>query len=341
MYDPERTVTDSDDIGGVEDRLAYAGAAAAQKPYTKPIEVRRVSPWKYLWKHRMFYLLLLPGAIYFLVFKYVPLLGMVVAFQDYNIFRGFLGSEWVGLENFRYIFRLPEFGQAVWNSIVLNVYSLVFGFPAPIIVALLLNEVTRTWFRRVTQSLIYIPHFLSWVVVGGIFLGLLSPGYGVVNHFIQLLGFEPIYFATELEYIRGIIVGSGIWRSVGWGTIIYLAALTTVDPQLYDAAKVDGANRWQQTWHITIPAIIPTATILLLLRIGDLIEYGFEHVFVFLNANVLEKADIIETYVYRSGIVEGQYSLATAVGVFQMVIALLLIVVANGIVRRYSEHSLY
>ena len=289
----------------------------------------------------MYYLLLLPGMLYFILFKYVPLGGIVVAFQDYKIFKGILGSEWVGLENFRYIFGLPEFSSAVWNSIVLNVYSLVLGFPAPLILALLLNEIRKMWFKRITQSLIYMPHFLSWVVVGGIFLSILSPGYGVVNLVIQKFGGESIYFAAKLEYIRSIIVGSGIWRGAGWGTIIYLAALTTVDPQLYEAATADGANRWYQMWYITIPAILPTATILFLLKIGEMMEYGFEHVYVFLNSAVLAKADTIETYVYRNGIEGGQYSLATAVGLFQMVIGLILIMTANAVVKRYSEHSLY
>lgn len=297
--------------------------------------------WAYVWKQRMFYLLLIPGLLYFVTFKYVPLTGILIAFKDYKILRGFWRSEWVGLENFNYIFSLPDFGQAVINSLLFNLYSLVFGFPVPIILALLLNEIRHMMFKRITQSVLYMPHFLSWVVVGGIFLSILSPGYGVVNQVIKHFGGEPIYFAAELEYIRTLIVGAGIWKGAGWGTIIYLAALTTVDPQLYEAAKVDGANRLMQAWHITIPAILPTATVLLLIQIGNLMDYGFEHVYVFLNPSVYPKADIIETFVYRNGVVGGQYSLATAVGLFQMVIGFILLVAANQAVKRRSEHSLF
>lgn len=317
------------------------GQASLEASRARSISKNSGYLWKYFWKHRMFYFLLIPSMFYFVLFKYVPLTGILIAFKDYKILRGFWRSEWVGLENFIYIFNLPDFGQAVWNSLLFNIYSLVFGFPAPIILALLLNELRNMWFKRITQSVLYMPHFLSWVIVGGIFLNILSPGYGFVNQIIKSLGGEPIYFATKLEYIRTLIVGAGIWKGAGWGTIIYLAALTTVDPQLYDAAKVDGANRWQQTWHITIPAIIPTATVLLLLQIGNLMDYGFEHVYVFLNPSVYEKADIIETFVYRNGIVGGQYSLATAVGLFQMVIGLILIISANYWVKRRSEHSLF
>lgn len=296
---------------------------------------------RHIWRNKEFYLMLLPGVLYFLLFKITPLFGSVIAFQDYRYYKGILNSEWVGLRNFTYIFTLPGFWTAFRNTLILNLYSLVLGFPAPIILALLLNEMRGRFFKRFTQTIIYMPHFFSWVIVGGLFISLLSPGYGAVNLVLQKFGHESIYFTADPNYIRAIIVGTGIWKGAGWGTIVYLATLTGLDPALYDAAQVDGANRWKQLIHITIPTMMPTIVMMLILKIGDLLESGFEHVYVFLNTAVLDKADTIETFVYRNGIVGGQYSLATAVGLFQMVLAILLVMFANSVAKRFSDYSLY
>lgn len=299
------------------------------------------SVWSRMWKVRALYFISLPGIAYFLIFKYVPLAGSVIAFQNYNIFKGFTGSEWVGFEHFRTMFQYQDFGRILSNTILLGVYDLIFAFPAPIVLAILLNELRVVFYKRVLQTVVYMPHFLSWVIISGIALGILSPSTGIVNQFLQWLGFEPIYFLGENSYIRSVLIGSGIWRDSGYGTIIYLAALAGINPDLYEAAEVDGAGRWKQTMAITLPSLIPTIMILFLLHIGRFLDLGFERVWVFLNALNTGNGEILDTYIYKAGLLSQQFSYTTAVGLFKSVVGLLLVVTGNILSKKTTGESLY
>jgi putative aldouronate transport system permease protein len=293
------------------------------------------------WKYRALYLISLPGIIYFIVFKYVPLLGSVIAFQDYNIFDGYTGSKWVGLEHFTRMFAHYDFLNILKNTVLIGVYDLLLGFPAPIILALLLNELRIVMYKRLLQTVVYMPHFLSWVIVSGIAIGILSPSTGAVNHFITWLGFEPIYFMGEESWIRTVLISSGIWRDSGYGTIIYLAALAGINPDLYEASEVDGANRWRQTISITLPSLLPTIMILFLLHIGKFLDFGFERVYVFLNPLNKESGEILDTYIYAQGLQGQQFSYTTAIGLFKAVVGVIFIVTGNILSKKTTGESLY
>lgn len=290
-------------------------------------------------RHWMLYVMILPGIVFYIVFKYIPLLGSIIAFQDYQIFKGLWHSPWVGLDNFRFLFSYQDFYQVLRNTALIAFYQLVFGFPAPIILALLFNEIRSLIAKKTVQSLFYLPHFLSWVVVGGIVFELLST-QGIVNAIRDLFGLEPILFMQEEKHFRLIVVLSSIWKEVGWGTIIYLAAIAGINPNLYEAAVVDGANRWKQTIYITIPMLFPTILVLFLLNIGNFLELGFDQIFNLLTPMTYAVGDIIETYVYRAGVLQGQYSLTTAIGIFQSVIGFTLLWIFNRFARK-SEQGLW
>jgi putative aldouronate transport system permease protein len=287
-------------------------------------------------KHWMLYLMALPGVLYFIIFKYVPLGGSMIAFQDYQIMKGITGSKWIGFDNFTFLFTYQDFYNVLRNTAVIAFYKLVFGFPAPIILAVLFNEVRHMLAKRVMQSLFYLPHFLSWVVVGGIVFELLS-NKGVVNIFRGWMGMEPLLFMQQERFFRPIVVLSGIWKEVGWGTIIYLAAITGINPNLYEAAVMDGANRWKQTVHITLPTMFPTILTLFLLNIGNFLELGFDQVYNLLTPMTYSVGDIIETYVYRAGVLQGQYSVTTAIGLFQSVIGFALLWTFNRLARKTEQ----
>lgn len=287
-------------------------------------------------KHWMLYLMALPGVLYFIIFKYVPLGGSMIAFQDYQIMKGIIGSKWIGFDNFTFLFTYQDFYNVLRNTAVIALYKLVFGFPAPIILAVLFNEVRHMLAKRVMQSLFYLPHFLSWVVVGGIVFELLS-NKGVVNIFRSWMGMEPLLFMQQERFFRPIVVLSGIWKEVGWGTIIYLAAITGINPNLYEAAVMDGANRWKQTVHITLPTMFPTILTLFLLNIGNFLELGFDQVYNLLTPMTYAVGDIIETYVYRAGVLQGQYSVTTAIGLFQSVIGFALLWTFNRLARKTEQ----
>ncbi|TCN25358.1 putative aldouronate transport system permease protein [Mesobacillus foraminis] len=287
-------------------------------------------------KHWMLYVMIIPGILYYIIFKYVPLLGSVIAFQDYQIFKGIFESPWVWFENFKYIFSYQDFYQVLRNTIMIAFYQLIFGFPAPIILALLFNEVRLMFFKRTVQSLFYLPHFLSWVVVGGIVFELLA-AEGVINAIRGLFGAAPILFMQEESYFRTIVVVSGIWKSVGWGTIIYLAAITAINPSLYEAAVIDGANRWKQIRYITLPLLFPTILVLFLLNIGNFLELGFDQIFNLLTPMTYSVGDIIETYVYRAGVLQGQFSVTTAIGLFQSVVGFILLWIFNRLARKSGQ----
>jgi putative aldouronate transport system permease protein len=266
---------------------------------------------------------------------------LTIAFQDYNLFRGIGGSEWVGLKHFRALFTTPDFLRVLRNTVFISVYRIVALFPLPIIVALLLNELRNQSFKRVTQTIIYLPHFLSWVVAGTMFIELLSVNGGIMNNILRAIGAEPVSFLTKPGLFPTILVISGGWKDVGWSSIIYLAAMSGVDPDLYEAAAIEGANRFQQMWHITIASISGTIVVLLLLRIGNLLQLGLDQVLMLYNPLVYETGDIISTYVYRIGIGQLRYSFTTAVGIFNSVIGFGLILGANALSRRISDRSIW
>ena len=267
--------------------------------------------------------------------------GATMAFKDFNPMLGIWASPWVGFEHFEQLFALDKFYSVLWNTISISVIRLIFGFPFPIIIALMLNEVRSRRLKQTIHTAIYVPNFISWVVLGGIMVNLLSADTGIVNGVIKALGFEPIGFLADDRYFVGTMVVSMIWKTFGYNTIIYLAALTAVDPQLYEAATVDGAGRWSQLFHITLPCIMSTIVVMFIMRIGNLMQAGFEQIFVLYNPGVYGVADIIDTYVYRIGLQDGKFELATAVGLFKSVVNFVLIVIANKIARMAGEEGVY
>ena len=294
-----------------------------------------------VWRHKTLYLMALPGIVYFLLFKYLPMGGLVIAFQDYMPFMGVADSPWVGFDHFVRLFTEDTFFMLLGNTLIVSLLLLVFSFPVPIILALMLNEIRSRVFKRSLQSIVYLPHFMSWVIVVSLFYVLLTTDGGAINNLIAGTGGQEISFLTDPEWLRPMYVFQNVWKSAGWGTIVYLAALTAVDASLYEAAELDGAGRWRQTWHITLPAIRPTIVVMFILAIGDFLELGFEHMFLLLNSLNREVAEIFDTYVYTAGIQNGQLSYATAVGMFKGLVGLLLVVIANRMAKKFGEEGVY
>jgi len=292
-------------------------------------------------RDKYLYLMHLPGVLYFIVFKYIPMFGLVMAFQDYKPFLGFIDSPWVGFKHFERFFSEPQFWMLFRNTALLALYSLVFYFPLPILLALMLNEVRHEAYKRTIQTFVYVPHFVSWVVVVGIFYLLFTTEGGLVNELIYRLTGSKISFLLAPEWFRPMIIFQQIWKEVGWGTIIFLAALAGVDPQLYEAARIDGANRWRQIWHITLPAIRSTIVILLILRLGNFLDSGFEQIFLMLTPTNREVGEVFDTYVYVKGLTQLQYSYSAAVGMFKSVVGLILVVGANWLAKRFGEEGIY
>lgn len=291
-------------------------------------------------RNRWLYYMAIPVFLYYFIFKYIPMLGIVIAFQDYRPAKGFFNSDWVGFGQFIKFFRSPYAWRVIRNTLILNFYQLLFGFPAPIILALLLNEVKTTWYKKTIQTLSYLPHFISLVVVCGIITDF-SLSTGLFNDIIELLGMERQNLLANQDLFRGLYVGSGIWQSIGWGSIIYLATLSNTDPNLYEAAVIDGAGRFKQVIYITIPTIIPIIVIQLILRVGKIMSEGYEKVILLYSPLVYEKADIISSYVYRIGLQEQQYSLSAAVGIFNSIVNMTLLIFANWFSKKISEESLW
>ncbi|MFE5317691.1 ABC transporter permease [Paenibacillus sp. NPDC056579] len=296
---------------------------------------------KELIRDRWLYLMLLPGVLYFLVFRYLPMWGLVIAFQNYMPFLGIMKSEWVGFYHFKYLFTGPDFWMLLRNTVVLAVYNIFFFFPLPIIVALMLNELRHEWFKKIVVSLIYVPHFLSWVIVVSFFYIFFTIKDGIVNELIQTFGFDKIHFLDSAAWFRTMVTLEVIWKETGWGTIIFMAALAGVNPQLYEAARMDGANRLQQLYHITLPSIRSTIVILLILRLGSFLDTGFEQIFLMLNALNREVGEVFDTYVYTVGIQGGQFSFSAAVGMFKSVVGLLLVLITNRLAKRFGEEGIY
>ena len=287
------------------------------------------------------YLMLLPTIIWMIVFLYKPMYGLQIAFKDYSIFRGVAASPWVGWEHFETLFSNDQFIRAFWNTIKISGLNLLFGFPAPIILALMFNEVLHAVYKRTAQTIVYLPHFISTVIIAGIVTTAFSPTAGVVNTVMGWFGMDSIYFLTKPEWFRPIFVGTGIWQEAGFGSIVFLAAIAGVSPSLYESAVVDGASRWQMMWKITIPSIMPTIIIMLIIRIGNIMEVSFELIILLYQPATWSTADVVNTFVYRQGLQSGQYDVAAAAGLFNAVVAFVLVMTANTLSRRYSRTSLW
>lgn len=307
----------------------------------EPPPGKPVSLWRHIQANRALYLMLVPGIVYYLVFHYASMGGIIIAFKDFDIFSGIWASEWVGLKHFRQLFESETFFRIFRNSLCISFYKLAVCFPVPILLAIMLNEVRNRFFQRTLQTVVYLPYFLSWVVIAGIVKNLLSPSDGIVNILIKSLGGMPVNFLASKGMFRTILVLSDLWHGMGWNTIIFLAALTNIDPELYEAAKVDGAGKMQRIWHITLPGIKSTIIVLLLMKIGNLMNNGFEQIFLLYNPNVYEVADVFETYVYRIGLVEARYDFSTAVGLFKSVVSFVMLVGANRLARLFEERGIF
>ena len=292
-------------------------------------------------RHKHLYLMLIPGILFFVVFKYIPMFGALIAFKDYSPIKGFSGSPWVGLKHFENFFFSIYFWQLMRNTLLISIYKMIGGMIPSIILALHLNEIRNSAFKRTVQTITYFPHFLSWVVIYGIMLAFLAPSSGLVNQWIKEMGGEPISFFESKEWFRSLLVVSAIWKDLGWGTIIYLAAMANIDPQLYEAARIDGASRMRQIWHITLPSIRSVIVILLMINLGNIMEAGFQQIIIMYNARVYSVADVIDTYVYREGLLSMNYSYAAAVGLFQSVIGLILVIASNRMAKKWGESGLW
>jgi putative aldouronate transport system permease protein len=297
--------------------------------------------WGRVWKERWLLIMLLPGLLYFVVYKYVPMAGLVMAFQNYKPAAGFFHSPWVGGRHFLRLFGEPEFWMLFRNTLVLAVYSVVFYFPIPIVMALLMNELRSTGFKRLVQTVTYLPHFLSWVVVVGLTYNLLSSEDGLVNQLITLVGGPKVSFLMAPEWFRPVVVLQDVWKDAGWGSIIFLAALAGVDPELYEAAVIEGANRWQQLRYITVPSIQSTIVIVLILRLGRFLDVRLEQILLMVNPINREVGEVFDTYVYLVGILQAQFSYSAAVGLFKSVIGLLMVLGSNWLARRLGEEGVF
>ena len=297
-------------------------------------------PWSIYVKHRYVYLLVIPSLAYFLVFRIAPIWGLLIAFQDYTPFGGFFGSPWVGLRNFTSLLRTSTFGLMFRNTIVINLLKLIFFFPGPVILAIMLSEMRNEAARRLSQSIVYLPHFLSWVVVAGLTFSLLSVDIGLVNKARGHFGLETYSYLSEPGLFWAILVSQSVWRDTGWGTIIFLAAISGIDPNLYEAAAIDGAGRFRQIWHITVASIRHTIVVLLILRLGQMLSVGFEQILLMMNPLVMDVAEVFDTYSYTRGILAGEVSTGVTVGLFKSLINISLVVGSNWVVKRLGHEGI-
>lgn len=301
--------------------------------------------WKgkitYIRQHSLLYLMLLPPLAYYIIFHYAPMGGISIAFKNYSIFRGIYDSPWVGFANYQKLFSIAEFSTAIRNTLVLNVLNLIFGFPAPIILALMLNELTNRTFKKITQTVLYLPHFLSWVIIGGLVSTLFATQTGVINRALSYFGAAPVPWLTENGWWIFMYVFVSVWQSIGWGAIIYLSAITGISEELYEAARIDGCSRFKMMLHITLPSIRSTIVIMLILKIGSMMSIGFEQPQMLKNSMVNSVADVISTFIYRYGLENGKYSISTAAGLIQSVINFALVISANAISNRISDEGIW
>jgi putative aldouronate transport system permease protein len=329
--------SDPDFTGPTTEELIFDASEATRR--RRPGRMVRIGD--HLKREWQLYAMLLPTILWLILFLYKPMYGLQIAFKDYSIFRGIAGSPWIGFEHFETLFNNDQFIRAVRNTVIMSAYSLLFGFPVPIILALMFNEVLNQTFKKTAQTIVYLPHFISSVIIAGIVITAFSPSAGIVNTILNWLGFESIYFLTKPEWFRPIFVGTTIWQEAGFQSIVYLAAIAGVSPTLYESAVVDGASRWQMMWKITLPSIMPTIIIMLIIRIGNLLEISFEMIILLYQPATYATADVVNTFIYRQGIQGGQYDLAAAAGLFNAVVAFTLVMTANAISKRYSRTSLW
>lgn len=296
---------------------------------------------KRLWRNKYLYVMLIPGVLYFIIFKYLPMYGLIISFQDYKPYKGMTGSEWVGMKHFSRLFTEPDFLNILMNTLILFGMNILIYFPIPIILALMLNELQGTFFKRIFQSLFYIPHFMSWVIVVSISFVMVTMDGGIINELLSYFGFKPINFLLDPGWFRPMYIIQVIWREAGWGTIIYLASIAAIDPGLYEASRMDGAGRLRQVWHITLPAIRGVIITLFILKIGSVLDLGFEHVYLLLNSMNREVAEIIDTYVYTAGLRQMQFSYSTAIGFFKSIVGLIMVMSVNKLSKKMGEEGVY
>ncbi|KPG73765.1 protein lplB [Enterococcus sp. RIT-PI-f] len=302
---------------------------------------KRQAFFKHLKNNKWLYILVVPGLTYFLVFRYAPMYGVIIAFKDYVPFLGIADSKWVGLDNFRDFFINPDFFRIMGNTLMLAFLDIIVVFPAPIVLALLLNEVRHAIYKRVVQTMVYVPHFLSWTIVASLTFILFSVNNGVITNIVQALTGREVDFLTDPSWFRPLIILQSLWKGIGWGTIIFLAALSGVDQEQYEAAIMDGAGRFRRVWHVTLPAIRSTVIIMLIMRVGSILSTGFDQIYLMTNALNRPVADVFDTYVYMMGITNGAYSYSTAVGLFKSVIGIILVLSTNKLAKVFGESGLY
>ncbi len=292
-------------------------------------------------KELPYHLMLLPGVILVILMNYVPMFGIIMAFQKFSPSKGFLKSKIIGLDNFKYVLAMPDTFQVLFNTVFISFMKIVLGIVVPVIIALMLNEVRKMAFKRSIQTIIYLPHFLSWIVLSGILIDILSPSSGIINSFLGVFGIEPVFFLGDAKIFPYVLVSTDLWKEFGYGTIIYLAALTGVDPSLYEAATVDGASRWKQTWHVTLPSIMYIIVLMTVMSLGNVLNAGFDQVFNLYSPVVYETGDIIDTMVYRLGIVDAQYGAATAVGLFKSIVSFVFIAGSYKLAYKYGDYRIF
>jgi putative aldouronate transport system permease protein len=297
--------------------------------------------WKKAVKSKYLLLLILPGFIWYIIFRYIPMYGIIIAFKNYNSRLGMIRSPWIGFDNFRRFFLYPHFWRIIRNTFLLSFYSMLFGFPAPILFAIAINEISHNAYKKTVQTISFLPHFIAMPAVVGMLFLILSPSTGFVNVMLARFGIQPIYFLIRPEWFRTVFIASGIWQGIGWGAIIYIAQLSRVDPELYEAATIDGATRLQRVWHISLPALKPVISILLILRLGGLLSVSTEKVILMYNSQTMETADVIGSFVYRRGLLLADFSYGAAVGLFGSIVSLILVVMANYAAKKVSEFTLW
>lgn len=306
------------------------------------VKPHRKSTWQYVVQHKWLYLLILPGIIYFIMFRYIPMGGLIIAFQEYSPFKGMWNSPWVGFGQFQKFFGTADFSRLLINTLGISILQLIFFFPAPIILSLFLNEVRHNGYKRVVQTLVYIPHFVSWVIVASLTYQLFNVTDGVFNVIYGAIsGGQTFDILSKSSAFWGLIVGQDIWRETGYGTIVFLAALSSVDQELYEAARVDGAGRWRLMWHITLPAIRGTIIMMLILRVGGILNTGYEQIFLMRNDLNIARAEVFDTYIYTKGIRSGQYSFSTAAGMFKSIVGMIMVLAADRTAKLFGESGLY
>lgn len=310
-------------------------------PPSAMISRRPVRLWKRYWSARYLFALFVPAFVFYILFCYTPLFGAQIAFKNYVFRKGILGSDWVGLKHYKQLFGMRSFREVFTNTVVISMLKLVFSFPAPIVFAVLLSELRVSWFKKSVQTISYLPHFLSWVVLGGMFIQILSPTTGPVNAMLKSMGVQPINFLANTRWFRSVLVATTVWKGFGWGSVVYLAAITGIDPQLYEAAEIDGAGRVRKIMAITVPSILPVMTIMFIFAVGSIVNDDFDQIFNLYNTAVYKVGDVLGTYTYRLGLIDMRYDFSTAVGLFKNVVAFALVFITNSIVKRINEYGIW